>query len=264
MRLSPTLIMALGLAAAAAAASGQAAPPASTEANPAATCPCPPPPPPPPIWQVSLGAGLSKSSGNTDSESYSLAFDAVRDAGGRQRLHFDALYLRGSAGDVTNVDKATVGARDDYRLTERLAAFGDLRYVRDPFKQIDSSWAPTVGLAWRVAASERVSWAVDAGVGYILESYSSGEDANSGTLRLGEALGWQLSPTARLTHVATATWKTRDTEDALYHLELGIAAGLTAHSELKVAVVDDYRNLPAAPGLDKNDVSTVVTVGFKL
>src|SRR6266849_9378101 len=46
----------------------------------------------------------------------------------------DALYLRGSANGVKQVDKAAADARGEYALSDRTFAFGEVNYLRDPFK----------------------------------------------------------------------------------------------------------------------------------
>lgn len=249
-------------------AAQESAPPADTPtpATQGELCPCPPPPPPappPPVWTGSLGAGLSTSRGNSENESLSVSFAARRDAGKRHILTLDGLYLRAKSDGTLSVDKAAAGVRNDVRLRDRLTAFGDLRYLRDRFKELDSSLNPTVGLAWAAVQDERLSWSLDAGVGYLEERFRNGNKSSSGTIRFGEFLTWKLSENASVSHLATATVKTDDSDDYLIHAELALATTLTKRSELKIALIDDYRNLPARGGLAKNDLSTIAAVVLK-
>jgi putative salt-induced outer membrane protein YdiY len=265
--LRPVALASLGCAVFAASASAQeTAPPADDPPPVAELCPCPPPPPPPPappIWTGSLAAGFSISRGNSETESISLSFGAKRDAGGRHVLSLDGLYLRGKSDGTLHVDKASAGLRDDVRLGERWSLFGDLRFLRDRFQELDASWAPTVGVSWAAVRSDRVDWALDAGVGYLDERFRDGRDSASGTVRAGQTLTWKLSPNATLSHSATATLKTEDSDDYLVRAKLALATRLTARSELEIAILDDYRNLPARPGLEKNDLSTIAAVVLK-
>lgn len=58
-------------------------------------------------------------------------------------------------------------------------------------------------------------------------------------------------------------WKTNHFGDALYHLEASLASNLTAKSQLKLSVLDDYKTRPPAPGIKKNDVSLIAAIVMK-
>ena len=101
--------------------------------------------PPPPIWTGSLGAGLSLNSGNTDTSSYNLTFEAVRDPKKKWIFRTDGLYLRSEENDVDTADKSTLNVREERSLGERLFAYGDIGYLRDRFKDIDYLITPDGG-----------------------------------------------------------------------------------------------------------------------
>ena len=75
-------------------------------------------------WSGSAGAGLSLTAGNTNTTDLNLSFDAVRDPQTGNLIKFGALYVRGSADDEVNKDRAKLYFRDDYELTEKLFLFG--------------------------------------------------------------------------------------------------------------------------------------------
>ena len=54
-----------------------------------------------------------------------------------------------------------------------------------------------------------------------------------------------------------------DWADGLYTFNVGIAAAISGRTQLKFEVVDTFKNRPPAPGVKKNDVSTLVSVIYK-
>ena len=57
----------------------------------------------PGTWTGSAGAGLSLTSGNSDTLNFNLALDLTRDPKTRNVMKFKALYLRGEQDDATTV-----------------------------------------------------------------------------------------------------------------------------------------------------------------
>src|SRR3954471_16316552 len=94
---------------------------------------------PPPVkpWTSSLGAGLAITSGNTDTKNYNFAFATKYDPKTRLVFKADALYLRGDSNGVTQVDKTTADAREEYAVSDRVFAFAEVSYLRDPFKDVN-------------------------------------------------------------------------------------------------------------------------------
>jgi putative salt-induced outer membrane protein YdiY len=248
------LVLAVACLAAAAAAPRSASP---------ADCP-PCPPPPPPGWRVTLGGGLARTGGNTDSSSYNVAADLVHDPGQRNVFRADALYLRTSQEGRATVDRTALAARDEYTLSGRTFVFGHLAYQRDRFKEVDFLITPLVGVGYNAVKTEEVLFAVDAAGGGAIERLSGRETTTDLALQAGERLEWRFSPAARLVHRASALWKANDLGDAYYRFELGLAATLARRLELKLTFADDYKSRPADPGLKKNDTGVLASLVFKL
>jgi putative salt-induced outer membrane protein YdiY len=234
----------------------------SARTSPLAPPPAPPEPPPP-LWTGSLGAGVSVTSGNTETSSYNLAFSAVRDAKKKYLFRTEGLYLSSEQDGVDTADKTPLLVRAERSLSERLFAFGEAGYLRDRFKEIDYLVSPLVGVGWKAILPEPVSLVFDAGVGGAFEKNEGGDSTSDAAFKLGESLDWALSKRATLTQSVMGLWKLDYTEDAYYHAEIGVAASLTARSELRVAYLVDYDNLPTTPELDKTDTTLLATVVMK-
>ena len=215
-------------------------------------------PPPPPIWAGNFGAGFAVTSGNADTSTVNLAFAVTHDPMNPHVWKADALYLRGSNEGTTNVNRSTFGVRDDYALTQRTSIFGQFRYLRDTFKQIDYLMAPTAGLAQRIVVTPRVLLAADAGAGLVVEKNPGADADTSGALTAGENFSFKLSDTATVTQQVASLWKTSDFSDTLVTIGAGLAANITPRTMLKIEVLEIFKNLPP-PGVQKQDVSFITS-----
>jgi putative salt-induced outer membrane protein len=228
-------------------------------------CPCPPPEPPPPAWSGALGGGLSLTAGNSDTNSYNLDFALKHDPGKKGIFKADGLYLRADADGKATVDRTGLGARYEYALGGggRLFSFGEVRFLRDVFKDVERLITPTIGLGYRLVDRDNLEFAVDGGVGLAFEKLADLDGTTDGAVSAGESFSWKLGKSASLVHVARGLWKMRDFGDAYYHLEAGILTSLASRFDLKLSFVDDYKTRPPG-GKKKNDTAVLATVVFKI
>jgi len=220
------------------------------------------PKPLPKSWNSSLGAGLALTSGNTDTKNYNLSFATKYDPKTKFVFKADALYLRGDSNGATLVDKATADARGEYALSDRTFAFGEVSYLRDPFKDINYFVAPLVGGGYRILRSDTRNLTVDGAVGTVIESNGVAGRSSGGALKAGENFDWALSPTSKMTQKLTGIWKTSDFADALYHFDAGLATKVAARAELSLSYVYDFKNRTPA-GVKKGDSALFATLLFK-
>jgi putative salt-induced outer membrane protein YdiY len=223
----------------------------------------PAPTPSPRPWTANAGFGLSLTRGNADTSTISLTGAAQYDAKAKSLFKADAAYLRGSAEEETTVDRTAAGIRFERKLTDRAFAFAEGRYLRDRFKDIRYLITPLAGVGYVLVKSDRTTFSVDTAVGAAFEKEGDFDSTTSAALKFGELLVWKISSTATLTQAGSALYKMDDFADALYHLEVALAASVTRWSELKVALADDYKNRPADPTVDKNDVALVAAFVMK-
>lgn len=227
-------------------------------------CPCPPPKPPEPAWKGSLGAGLALTSGNTSTRTYNLSFAASYDPKSKNLVKLEGLYLRGENGGVVNVDKTAAAVRDEYRVNARAFVFGELRYQRDPFKDISYVIAPLGGFGYRVLDSEKTKLGVDAALGGQFEELRAQQSSVSGAAQTSQSFSYKFSDSVSFAEHASALFKLGDFGDALYRFEASVVSSISRRVELKVAWVKDYKNRPAQPGLQKGDDSLVAVIVFKI
>ena len=219
--------------------------------------------PPPKPWNTSVGAGLALTSGNTDTKNYNLTFATKYDPKTKLIFKADALYLRGASNGETNVDKATADAREEYTVSDRTFAFGEVSYLRDPFKDVSYFVAPLVGGGYRILRSDTRNLTVDGAVGTVIESSGAAGRSSGGALKAGENFDWALSTASKVTQKLTGIWKSSDFGDALYHFDAGLATKVATRAELSLSYVYDYKSKPAAADVKKGDSALFAALLFK-
>lgn len=219
-------------------------------------------PPIPKTWTTTASAGLALTNGNADTSTVNAGYEVIYDPQRRNLIKSDGLYLRGRTDGELTADRIGLNGRDEYRLTSRAYAFGQMQYLHDRFKEIDYLIAPTGGLGYRLIDSPLTRLSVDGGVGGVWEKNTGFDVRASGAITAGEKLQRQLTATTTLTETATALYKMNDFADALYTLDVTLAAVISTRTQLKLQFLDVYKNQVTA-GLVKNDVAIVVGVVFK-
>jgi putative salt-induced outer membrane protein YdiY len=210
-------------------------------------------PPPAKPWSTTLGAGLAITSGNSDTKNINVSFATKYDPKTRVVFKADALYLRGDANGVKQVDKAAADARYEFTVSDRTFTFAEVSYLRDPFKDIDYLIAPLGGFGYRLIKSDTRNLTVDAAAGAEVESGATLGRTSGGAVKAGENFDWAVSKVSKVTEKLTGIWKTNDFNDAFYHFDAGLTTTVTTRVELKVAYAYDYKNRPASVVVKKGD-----------
>ena len=209
--------------------------------------------PPAKPWTSSAGAGLALTKGNSDTQNVNLAFNTLWDPKTNRAFKADALYLMGRNNGEKQVDKATANARFEQLLSERAFWFGEVGYLRDPFKEISYLVAPLAGAGLHVINDATRKLSFDAAAGAVVESNTVFGSETSGALKAGQSFDWAISPVSKLQQRLNGLWKADDFSDALYHFDAGLATTVAARLELKVSYLYDYKSRPPSPDIEKGD-----------
>jgi putative salt-induced outer membrane protein YdiY len=221
------------------------------------------PPQPPPGWAGSASAGYAMTAGNNDTSTINAAYDLKRDTGGPYLFKSTALLLYGKSEDVTTSDRLSLDGRLERRLNARTSIFGQAQYLRDEFKQIDYLVSPTVGINRILARNDRAELSADGGVGAVWEKNPGLELQTDGAVAAGQKFTYKLTATTELTQKVTALWKMDDFGDALYVFGAGVAASVTAGTQIKIEFLDTYKAKPPSDDVQKNDIATLVSFVYK-
>jgi len=220
-------------------------------------------PPDPGTWEGTAGAGLALTSGNSDTLTFNVAFDATRDPKTRNVMKFNGLYLRGEQDSELTADRLSLAYRDQYALTTRSFAYGQIGYLRDTFKLIDYLIAPTGGVGYKVVDTAVTKFAVDGGVGAVWEKNPDQDVKTDAAITASEKLEHALTATSTLKHATTALWKADDFADGLYVFSIGLGAKITEQLQLSIDLLDTFKNKPPTLDTQKNDVALVTAITAK-
>jgi putative salt-induced outer membrane protein len=226
------------------------------------TCPCPEEPEP--GWRTSIGFGFAYTTGNTDTQNLNLTFDVIHDPKTKNVFRADGFWIRNETDGEVSANRAALMLRDEYTFSGRTFAFVELSYQQDEFKELDYLWTPLGGIGHHLVDSERVRLTVDGAVGGAFEKLYDQASTSDGTFKVGQSLRWQISGSATLTQSAWGLWKFSDTSDSYYHLSLALSSSVTGWLEVQLSLVNDYKNKPASPELEKNDLALLANLVLKL
>jgi putative salt-induced outer membrane protein YdiY len=221
------------------------------------------PPPPPPGWAGSASAGLALTQGNSDTSTVNAAYELKRDTGGPIVFKSNGLLVRGEAEETLTSDRLSLDGRVERKLSTRTSIFGATQYLRDSFKSIDYLVSPTVGVSRLLVKDDRTELGVDLGVGVVWEKNPGLEVQTDGAVAAGQQFTRKLTATTELKEKAAGLWKMDDFDDALYTFGAGIAASITAATQMKVEFLDTYKARPPLPGIRKNDIAVLVSFVYK-
>lgn len=220
-------------------------------------------PPPPPGWAGSAGAGLAMTSGNSDTSTVNAAYELKRDTGAPLVFKSSGLLVWGKAEGVLTSDRLGLDGRVERKLSERTSLYAQTQYLRDSFKAIDYLIAPTVGLTRLLVKNDRTELGVDGGAGGVWEKNPDIDADLDGALTAGQKFTHKITATTELVQKLAALWKMDDFGDALYVFGAGIAASITAATQLKIELLDTYKAKPPSPSVQKNDIATLVSFIYK-
>lgn len=211
-----------------------------------------------------IGAGLSLTGGNTDTASFNVSGELTYDPKTKNTMKFNGLYLRATANDVDTTDRLSLRFRDEYSLSKRILVYGEMGYMRDPFKDITYLLNPQGGIGFKAIVTERTKLTLNAGAGSVWEKNPDVDVQNSATVNAGEDFSLKLSETAVISQGFSALWKTSDFSDALYHFNVALVTSITSRTEVKVEFIDDYKNVTPSPDIKKNDTAFIVSFLYKI
>jgi putative salt-induced outer membrane protein YdiY len=223
----------------------------------------PAPAPPPPDWTGSVNFGLALTQGNNDTVNANGGFDVKYDPKTRYVFKTSGLFLYGETGGEATAEQYALNAREEFKLNARTFVFGDFRYLHDKFKGIRYLVAPTGGIGYKLADLPATTLAVGLGAGGVWEEDYGFDSSSSGALTLDEKFTHKLTATATIGQSFLALWKTNDFDDALYTFGANFAVVISKRVQLKVDLLDTYKNKPQDTTLKRNDLSLIVGVVFK-
>ncbi len=208
-------------------------------------------------WKGDGQVGASQSSGNTKSAGFSAGVALSRKGiDWTHKLRAQADYQR--TNGRTAVERYLVELEPQYRIDDRAFAFGFGRWEHDRILGYDTRWNTSGGLGYKVIDSKTMSLSVKGGPAWRQTDFISGLSESELTALAGIDFGWQLSPTLRLTQVAsTIVGEANSSTNSLTALNAKLTGALSA----RIAYAAQIDTSPPA-GIERVDTQTRFTLVY--
>jgi putative salt-induced outer membrane protein YdiY len=235
----------------------------ATLATAASTCPAQAQTAPKPDgeWRGALGVGLTATSGNTDSETYSISGDVVRQTP-RDKVtgYLQAVYGRRRVDGTTErtADQSRAGTAYARDLDDRLFGFGAADWDRNPLINLRLRSVFSAGLGYHVVKRENFSFDLSTGPAYNRERYTT-ETRDLSEWLVAEESTHALKPTIsfkqKFTYYANLSGGYRTVFDA------GMLFKLNTRWNVTMTLNTRYQSDPP-PGVEKSDVLFVTGIQY--
>ena len=165
-------------------------------------------------WTGTGSAGYAMATGNSTSESGNAKLQIAEEIENwKHALTFDSLY--GSSNSVTSANRWDTSWQSDYKITDPLYVFGNLRYEQDHFGAYSYQESATAGLGYKLYDSDTTKLSLQAGAGVKkAEPQALVKDASGKVIdRIEDPATTKAAVTAGFAyeHVLTATTKVLNT-----------------------------------------------------
>lgn len=231
-------------------------------------------------WTGSIGAGLVMTGGNTETESGNAVFDVTRSIGAwNHSLNTTALWTADSVR--TTAEKYFISFQTNRDLSDKSYLFAIASYDDDRFSSFDYQASAAIGYGYQVIDTDKMNLKLEAGPGYrvsepfVYQTDATGAnvvDANTGLPikigvgpkenemigRFSESFSWQFSDNAKLVQeLNVETGSSNTVSRFLVAVETNVVSSIALRVSYAIK-----NNTDVAPGLDKTDTETAITLAY--
>ena len=228
----------------------------------------PPPVKPKAVWKSSVAAGLTLTSGNSETTLGTLTADTAgkwdhSELGFGANGAYGESKAPGQAQSTRTAEMLHGYTQYNWLFTERLYGYGRVEGLHDGVADIKYRVSLGPGAGYYFIKTTNTDLSAEAGPGYVFEKLGN-ESCSYGSLRVGEKFHQALSDRARLWQTAELLPQVDDLNNYVVNAELGIEADLTRDKKLALRsyITDTYNNVPA-PGRKKNDLAWITAIAYK-
>lgn len=212
------------------------------------------------FWQNWKGEGQiggSLSSGNTRSAGLSAGLALARKGiDWTHKLRAQADYQR--TNGKTSVERYLGEIEPQYRLGDRGFVYGLARWEHDRILGYDARWNLSGGLGYKLVDGKALALSLKGGPAWRRTDFVNGTGDDELTALAGLDFGWQMSPTLRLTQVAsTVVGEANSSTSSLTALNAKLSGKLSA----RLAYAAQIDSSPP-PGVESVDTQTRFTLVY--
>ena len=210
-------------------------------------------------WKGEGQIGASQSSGNTKSAGLSVGLALNRKGiDWDQRFRAQADYQRTNGS--TSVERYLIEYEPQIKISDRAFVYGLGRWERDRVLGFGNRWNASSGLGYQLVKNKAMTLNLKAGPAWRKTDYFAGRGPSDSELTglAGLDFGWTLSPTLKLTQVASTIVGEHNTvTSSLTALNAKLIGGLSARFSYSA---DVDTNPP--PGIETVDTLTRFTLVY--
>lgn len=208
-------------------------------------------------WKGEGQIGASQSSGNTSSVGLSAGVALARKGiDWTHKMRAQADYQR--TNGQTSVERYLAELEPQYRINARTFAYGLGRWEHDRILGYDTRWNLSGGLGYKVVDSKKMTLSLKGGPAFRQTAFVSGDEDIELTALAGLDFGWQLSPTLRLTQVASTIIGEANGSTSS---QTALNAKLTGALSARIAYSAQIDTSPP-PGIESVDTQTRFTLVY--
>jgi putative salt-induced outer membrane protein len=223
------------------------------------------------LWGGLFDAGLSLTSGNSESTSFTLAAKAARvTSRTKLSLYATEIYSRSTLADVSSTTASAIrgGARIDVNLRKNWFVFGLTDFEHDRFQDLDLRNVLAGGLGYHVIKEKDRTFDVFAGAAFNQEYYSQpfnppdfSTTRKTSEIDAGETFTTKLASRTALTEQFSIFPNLSDTGDYRLQFDATAATKIKNWLSWQVTFSDRYASRPLE-GLKNNDL--LFSTGLRL
>lgn len=215
------------------------------------------------IWRGALGAGLSATRGNTNSATYTVNGDLVKQT---HKYKFSS-YVQGVSGS-RDVDGRTERSADQQRggvlynrdFNAHKFGFGSLDLERNKLIQLDLRSVVAAGVGYHLIKRDDLTFDISTGPAYNREQYST-QTRDATEWLLAEESTQQVTPTVSFRQRISFYPNLSDTGEYRAVLDAGVVFKVNSRWNATVTLNNRYQSNPL-PGVKTNDFLFVTGIQY--
>ena len=213
-----------------------------------------------PAWESSAAAGLTMTSGNSDTVTFTANF-LTQKKWDQHELRFGADATYGENEGDKNAESLHGFGQYNRLFTDRTYGYLRADALHDAVADVDYRVTLSPGIGYYFIKNARTSLSGEVGPGVVFEKQGGQEDSYF-TVRFAERFEHKLNDRARIWQSLEWLPQVDDFENWILNFEIGIETQLTEKMALRVFAQDTYDNQPAA-GRKENDLKLVAALAYK-
>jgi putative salt-induced outer membrane protein len=214
-------------------------------------------------WRGALGIGFTATSGNTDSETYSISGDAVKQTtSDKVSGYVQSVYGKRRVDGTTErtADQARAGTAYTRDMNDRLFGFGAADWDRNHLIDLRLRSVFSAGIGYHVVKRENFTFDISTGPAYNRERYEI-ETRDTSEWLVAEESSHALKPAITFKQKLTYYANLEDGGEYRTVFDAGLAFKVNSRWNVTMTLNTRYQSNPP-PGVEKQDLLFVTGLQY--